>query len=336
MTQKAFNRLAAFTDLHIANKNNSPVFHQDCHDYVTWFIDQAKAFGAETCFFLGDLFHKRSAINVVSLNVALDIIERLSKAFETVYLIVGNHDMYYRNKRLINSIEIGRNIRNVVVVKDTLTIGDTTLMPYLVEEEWRAVKKLKSRYVFGHFELPGFLMNAMIEAPDHGGINATHFQHQEYVFSGHFHKRQQAGKVIYIGNAFPHNFADTWDDDRGCMLLEHGGTPQLVNWTDCPKYRTYRLSTLVEQTATVWDKTYLRVTVDTDLSYEETGFIKQSFLEMGAREVELQTPEQEQIDGSQAISVEFEPVDQIVEKSLMQIESPTLSPAYMIEIYQSL
>ena len=35
-----------------------------------------------------------------------------------------------------------------------------------------------------------------------------------------FPKRQQQGKVHYIGNALPHNYADAWDDDRGMMILD--------------------------------------------------------------------------------------------------------------------
>jgi hypothetical protein len=33
-------------------------------------------------------------------------------------------------------------------------------------------------------------MNAMVEMPDVGGIKAEHFVNQQYVFTGHFHKRQ--------------------------------------------------------------------------------------------------------------------------------------------------
>lgn len=336
MLSPAFQRVAAFTDLHLGNKNNSQEFHQDCHDYIAWFIEQAKEFGAETCIFMGDFFHKRSAINVLTLNVALEILERLSQAFRVVYVLVGNHDMYFRNNRLVNAIEIGRNLDNVVLVRDLLTVGDMTLVPYLVENEWRDIRKLKSRYVFGHFELPGFLMNAMIEAPDHGLINAGHFEHQEYVFSGHFHKRQQSGKIFYIGNAMPHNFADTWDDARGCMLLEHGGTPDLLNWADCPKYRTFRMSEFINADIRIPQKSYLRVTVDRDLSYEESNDLKQSMLDGGARTVELQMPGQIQAGDEPVMEITFEPVDQIVIKSLEKFDSEILSPAYMIEIYQAL
>ena len=40
-------------------------------------------------------------------------------------------------------------------------------------------------------------MNAMVQMPDHGELKAEHFEHQEYVFSGHFHKRQINGNVTY-------------------------------------------------------------------------------------------------------------------------------------------
>jgi hypothetical protein len=39
-------------------------------------------------------------------------------------------------------------------------------------------------------------MNAMVQMPDHGDLKAEHFEHQEYVFSGHFHSRQKKVKFI--------------------------------------------------------------------------------------------------------------------------------------------
>ena len=74
--------------------------------------------------------------------------------------------------------------------------------------------------MFGHFELPYFKMNAMVEMPDVGGIQTDHFAGCGQVFSGHFHKRQMMKNVTYMGNSFPHNYADAWDDDRGMMVLE--------------------------------------------------------------------------------------------------------------------
>jgi len=71
------------------------------------------------------------------------------------------------------------------------------------------------------------------------------FQTKKLVFSGHFHKRQQKGNVVYMGNPFPHNFADAWDDERGMMLLDWGGKPEYKSWPDAPKFRILTLGNVV-------------------------------------------------------------------------------------------
>ena len=88
---------------------------------------------------------------------------------------------------------------------------------------------VKSKYMFGHFELPNFYMNAMVMMPETGELQSKHFVHQDYVFSGHFHKRQTQGNVTYIGNSFPPNYADAWDDKRGMMIPTRWRTP-ISDW----------------------------------------------------------------------------------------------------------
>ena len=119
----------------------------------------------------------------------------LNDAFDKVYIITGNHDLFYREKREIHSLIMGQEFNNIEIVDEKIVSGDVAIVPWLVEDEWKSVKKIKTKYMFGHFEIPGFKMNALVEMPDHGQINRTHFQYQEYVFSGHFHKRQQSDNV---------------------------------------------------------------------------------------------------------------------------------------------
>ena len=39
------------------------------------------------------------------------------------------------------------------------------LVSWLVGDEWKKIPKIKSKYMFGHFELPTFKLNAMVEMP---------------------------------------------------------------------------------------------------------------------------------------------------------------------------
>ena len=220
-----FKKVACFTDIHFGLKSGSRTHNQDCEEFVNWFCNTARAEGCETAIFLGDWHHNRSTTDVSTMNYTVSNLEKLSASFEKVYFILGNHDLFYKDKREINSIEFMRLFPNVVPIKEPLTEGDVTILPWLVGDEWTKVSKIKSRYIFGHLELPNFYMNAMVQMPDHGQLQSTHFVNQEYVFSGHFHKRQTGRNITYIGNAFPHNYADAGDDDRGMMILEWGSAP---------------------------------------------------------------------------------------------------------------
>jgi len=333
-----FKKVACFTDIHFGLKSGSRIHNQDCEDFVAWFCETAKRENCETAIFLGDWHHNRSTTDVSTMNYTVSNLERLSQNFEKVYFILGNHDLFYKDKREINSIEFMRLFPNVVPIKETLTEGDVTIMPWLVGEEWRTVSKIKSRYVFGHLELPLFYMNAMVQMPDHGQLQGDHFVNQEYVFSGHFHKRQSKGNVTYIGNAFPHNYADAGDDDRGMMILEWGGKPEYLTWPDQPIYRTYKLSQIIDTPDKLLRaKMHCRVTIDLPISFEEANFIKEQFIpQYDLRELML-IPEEVQVESTATpIDITFESVDTIVMNQINAIESDTYDKGLLLDIYKDL
>jgi DNA repair exonuclease SbcCD nuclease subunit len=272
------------------------------------------------------------------MNYTVSNLERLSKSFEKVYVILGNHDEFYKDKREIHSLEFARLFPNIELVNETLTQGDVTIMPWLVADEWRTVSKIQSRYIFGHLELPLFMMNAMVQMPDHGQLQADHFINQEYVFSGHFHKRQSKGSITYIGNCFPHNYADAGDDDRGMMLLGWGGKPEYHTWPGQPTFRTYKLSQIIDRPDELLrERMHCRVTIDLPISFEEANFIKETFMpQYKLRELML-IPEKVEIEsGNAPIDINFESVDTIVMNQINAIDSDTFDKGLLLEIYREL
>ena len=333
-----FKKVACFTDIHFGLKSNSSTHNQDCEDFVDWFIAEAKKEGCDTGIFLGDWHHNRNSLNMLTLHSSIRALEKLGKAFENFYFFPGNHDLYYKDKRDVHSVDWGRHIPGVTIVSEITTIDDVTLVPWLVGDEWKKMEKLKSRYVFGHFELPLFMMNAMVQMPDHGELQASNFKNPEYVFSGHFHKRQAKQNIVYIGNAFPHNYADAWDDDRGMMILEHGKSPVYKIWGDAPKFKTIKLSQLIDESEKlILPKTYLRVGIDIDISFEEASFIKETFMaQANIRELTL-IPEKKDVEINTSLDVQqFESVDQIVSNQIASIQSETYDPKVLLAIYNNL
>jgi DNA repair exonuclease SbcCD nuclease subunit len=334
-----FKKVAVFTDLHVGLKSNSSIHLNDCEEFVDWFINEAKNANCETCIFMGDWSHNRNSLNLYTLNTSLNLLEKLGAAFDQFYWFPGNHDLFYKDKRDIHSSAFGRHIPGVTVVDGITTIDDVTLVPWLVEDEWKTMKSIKSRYVFGHFELPHFFMNAMVQMPDHGELALNDLTGPEFVFSGHFHKRQRKENIWYIGNAFPHNFADTWDDERGMMTLEWGGQPEFIDWPNCPKYRTVKLSDLIDRKDDIMkSKMYIKVNLDIDISFEEANFIKETFIrDYDIREISL-IQDKTGLDGTidDNPDAKFESVDQIVTEQLVNIDSELFDRTTLLEIYNNL
>ena len=333
-----FKTAAVFTDFHVGLKQNSQVHHEDCRRYIDWFIKESVARNAETCIFLGDWSHQRAAINVTSMNVSIELLKKLNSSFDAIYFITGNHDLYFRDKRDLNSIEYARDLSNFIMIDNIYILDEVSFIPWLVGDEWKKLSDIDTKYMFGHLELPRFKMNAMLELSEASvDIRQEYLQSPEYVFSGHFHRRQYNNNIHYIGNAFPHNYADVDDLDRGAMFLTWDQPPIYVNWSACPKYRAMKLSELLDSHEDVLDEyTYARIYLDIDISYEEATFIKNNFIEQyNVRELQLLSIREESNNFDQG-EILFESVDQIVISELKNVDSTSIDKNKLIDIYKGL
>lgn len=339
MSNNLFESVIVFTDIHFGLRHNSKSHNQDCVDFVEWMIEQAKERNCKTCIFMGDWSHHRSNINLLTLDYTMKALRLLDRHFDKTYILVGNHDLFYREKRDVHSMVVTSEFKNIELIDSPTEIGNVALIPWLVEEEWKKVSNMKSKYLFGHLELPGFKMNAQVEMPDHGELNSQHFRNQELVFSGHFHKRQTKGKISYIGNPFGHNFSDVWDFERGAMYLEWDGEPEFINYEHGPRFINISLSSLLANPEIyLKPKTYLQVVLDIDISYEEATFLRETFVEQyDVREFKLIRNQEDELSKEYDGDITFQTVDEIVMEQLTNIdEGSSFDSAKLIEIYDRL
>ncbi len=335
-----FKKAAAMTDLHIGLKSNSIVHNEDCLKFVKWFVSKAKVEGCDTAIICGDWHNHRASINIHSLHYSMQCLELLNSNFSQVFFLTGNHDLYYRDRRDVQSVAWAGYLPNVQLINDIFSEGDVTICPWLVGDEIKQVRKIKSKYTFGHFELPNFYMNAQILMPEHdGGVTVDDLSNTGQVFSGHFHKRQARKNIWYIGNAFPHNYADAGDDARGMMILEWGQDPEFHAWPNQPIFRVYKLSDILENPkGLLLPESHIRVHLDIDISYEEANFIRETLVpEHKLREMALIPMKIEQTgQDPNTGDLKFESVDQIVIESINSIESEGFDKKLLLEIYQGL
>jgi hypothetical protein len=181
-------------------------------------------------------------------------------------------------------------------------------------------------------------MNAMIQMPDVGEARREDFVGFEKVFTGHFHKRQTANNITYIGNCFPHNYADDGDEARGMMILEWDKEPEYHAWPDQPTYRVLSLSSIVDHADKILKpRMHARINIDIDLSYEEANFIKETFMETyKLRELSL-LPKKE-IDTNEGVAIgeiKFESIDTIVQNQINAISSEHYDRNLLLDIYRN-
>jgi DNA repair exonuclease SbcCD nuclease subunit len=340
-----FKKAIVCTDQHFSRKNASIIATLDNIDFIKFFVEEGKIFGADTVILCGDFFDNRNTLNIDSMNYGIQALEMLSESFSKVYILKGNHDLYYRNNRSVSSITLSKHITNIHLIHNPITFGEgkegVTFLPWLVGDEGKKLKDIKSRYVFSHLELGNFKMNANVIMPetDHG-LKASDIPAPEFVFSGHFHIRQQQKNIVYIGNIFPFDFSDAGDSDRGMMFLEWGKEPFFKAWPDQPLFRNMLLSELlIKPKQLLKPKLTARVTIDVDISYEEAQVIKETFIsDYDLRKIEL-TPQSRSLHMEEFSdeAVIFQSVDQIVIDGLMSVQSTGgMSAETLVELYRNL
>lgn len=343
---KLFDKAIVFTDIHFGLKNDSAQHNNDCISFINWMISVAKDQNIDTCVFCGDYFHNRKFVNSSTLLAGMSGLSLLNDNFKNTYFLVGNHDMYHKNRRDINSTNIAGLYPNIKFIKDITTIKDSTFVPFLIEDEHLSLTGLDSTFVFGHFELPGYLLNKMSEMPDHGKENHDMFN-SRYVISGHFHKRQQktnkhGTKIIYTGNCFGHNFSDSWDDERGLMIIDHSSEPVFIEWPDAPTYRDIKYTDFVTKEQHVCKKNgTIKIYLDELIDTQQMGAIRDRLKQNGIRDV-IFAPIKTSVNDidenaiEQALEVQETKLDNIVISQLQAVKSDTLDNQLLVQLYLDL
>lgn len=339
MTNTLFRKALVFTDIHFGRSSNSPVALKDNLDFLDWALDEGRARGCDVLLMLGDWHDNRHSLHVSTLSASLQGLEKVNAAFDRSIFLPGNHDLFYRDRRDIASIEFARFLPNIEIIRQPTTVGDVTLLPWLVGDEHHHIDPQGSRYTFAHLELPGYLMNARVAMQDSPhAAKVESFSDQEFVFSGHFHMRQHKGNVVYTGNVFPFDFADAWDEARGIMILEWGKDPEFVAWPDQPLFRNMLLSDVLGTPGKyLRSNLTARVTMDLDVTFEDAQEVKKTLSDAySLRKVEFIPNHVTDVDPNFEPSSTFQTVDQIVVEGLSAVPTAGYSPEKLVAIYNAL
>ena len=222
-------KVALITDQHFGARNDSLHF-LDFYEkfYNETFFPTLLSEGIKTVLILGDTFDRRKYVNFYSLQRAKKMFfDPLAANKINVYMLVGNHDTYYKNTNSVHSpVLLLDDYDNILTISEpqTLTIAgkyDIAMMPWICAENYEdsmsLLKSTTSPICMGHFEIEGFQMYR--GAPSHEGLEPKLFEKFHMVFSGHYHHKSSKGSIHYLGNPYELTWQD-YDDPRGFHIFD--------------------------------------------------------------------------------------------------------------------
>lgn len=220
MSKKLF-----ITDTHLGINKASDLWHNIVYDLFAEVHDYCIRHDIRTIVHLGDFFHDRKTLNTKTQFVA----HKIARLFETVgkmYIIVGNHDTYYKNSLEPNTLEFLKKYKWVKIVDEVIHLDDLVLCP------WGKVPQMQGGYCCGHFELKGFHMNNSYVCEF--GDDPLSLDGFDHVYSGHFHTPSTQGNVTYLGSGYPQTFHDV-NSPRGFYVFDDGEL-EFIEYTNSPKF----------------------------------------------------------------------------------------------------
>lgn len=268
-----------FTDIHFGNKGNKDDFNEECLSFLNFVEEKtSKMNDIDGAIFLGDWFHNRNSINVKTLKYGIEGLYKFGSIGRgNSYLILGNHDLYYIDRRDVSSIFVPEGEIGVNIVEEPIYMENEKFLflPWLINEEKLEsyIKKYNPEYVFGHFEIPSFSFNKLIKKE--GEYNPENYKGPKRILSGHFHLRQEKNNITYVGNCFSHDFSDVNDwHNKGFAILDTDKNElEYFEWENAPKYCTTSISKL--NSIEFSNNMYLKLINDVQMKQMEVNQLKE-------------------------------------------------------------
>jgi DNA repair exonuclease SbcCD nuclease subunit len=333
-----------FTDIHWGRKNNSDEHNNHCMQFIQFVCDHVPKHSIDHIIFLGDWYEHRNAVNISTLNWAYNGAKLLNQLNIPIYFIVGNHDMFTKiNRDMFSTIEYNEFNNFVVIdkIRESPEIGKgSVLCPFLLHNEYDELHKIKAHNAYGHFEFNGFVLTGESRTFV-GGHNHSEFKKFKRIFSGHFHKRQINGNVIYIGNTFPMDFSDANDVNRGFAIHDHvNDDVTFVDWADCPKYIYTTLSDIVNNTVDIPDGANISCVADINIEYSKLMELSKTISETySLSALKIHEPKHEiDIESEKLAEVDFKAnnINDSIITMLDSIDNKAINNQLLIDIYRQL
>lgn len=239
------SKVLIFSDIHVHTHKQSLTRLNHCLETLEWVFKTAVERNITDILFLGDLFQDRQKIQVLTYHKTYAIIKRFAEQGLRIFMLVGNHDMWYDNQTDISSVFPFDAIHNVTVIDKPrqLMIAEhpVDFLPYTKNplESIKQYKTKPARILCGHIAIDGAQLNTLHKIAsevsvelegDMVKVSSSEFARWEKVFLGHYHGSQVIDHIEYVGSPLQLNYAEAFQQKHIIVFdLENLSCEYIVN-----------------------------------------------------------------------------------------------------------
>lgn len=283
-----------FSDLHLHSHKDKVDRLQDCLNVLDWVFRVAVERKVDYIFFLGDLFHERIKIDTMNYIRTFEVFMKHlieDAANIDVYLLVGNHDMYHKERWDVNSVKPLNAIPRVTVIQKPtqIELGGRKIdwLPH-TDNPIKELNKMKKEGIgdilFSHLAVNGATLNVcygtkadvIVEYDNEMvAVDSNIFDDWKLTMLGHYHGAQQLSPTAeYVGSPLELTFGEAFQQKHLIILdLETLEKEYVVN-DFSPKHLIVTPQDIQHECYSL-DGNFIRVAIDS-LSSKEVIDLKRS------------------------------------------------------------
>lgn len=185
-------------------------------DYITYLQEFCKENDIKDIIIAGDIFEKSAKIQNDAFLPLFFKFKALKTQGLNVITILGNHDIFsVDNDSLVETFcEFGKVVKNFEQIE--LGGRKIDLLPYTKNPD---DVPDGGDLLITHLSIADFQFDNKYHVNEKAGMSRKLFSDYNKVFSGHFHRPQSKGNIIFIGSPYQMNFGEI-GQKKGFIVLD--------------------------------------------------------------------------------------------------------------------
>lgn len=283
-------KIILYSDLHIHNHHKLMVNSETALGVLSYIKEYAQDHNIEKIISAGDFFHTKARTYAPHVIQSWLEIKEIKKAGIEHYMLIGNHDMANPNTTMNSILFVFSDYAKIIpdyyfFDTDTtrfhlLSYTNTHFDNFHLDED-------KYNVLIGHLDIIGFQMSNGFSAVS--GFSMDSFDKFDLVISGHYHKHQQKGNIIYIGSPYQTSFSER-DQKKGFLVLDDETLEwEFIESPEAPKYEVLTIDTIDDLPKYDIKNNFLKIKLKNN-SISKTK-LRNKLTELGAISVDMVAPE---------------------------------------------